>query len=130
MATPTRLKILTVIVYTTAAGPAFNHISWKYYILFVVVCSAMIPFIVWKFPETKGLSLEEIGALFGDEVALDLSHLSESERQELDERLEYTLTANMVNSEAEIGDEGAKQLAEEGGAVRIERKDSPTHSSS
>jgi hypothetical protein len=90
----------------------------------------MIPFIVWKFPETKGLSLEEIGALFGDEVALDLSRLSESERQELDERLEHTLTANMVNNETEIGDEGAKKLAEEGGAVRIERKDSPTHSSS
>jgi hypothetical protein len=29
----------------------------------------MLPLIIFKFPETKGLSLEEIGALFGDEMA-------------------------------------------------------------
>jgi hypothetical protein len=51
----------------------------------------MLPFIVYYYPETKGLSLEEIGALFGDEVALDISHLSERERAELDERLERTV---------------------------------------
>jgi hypothetical protein len=87
---------MTVIVYTTAAGRAFNDIGWKYYILFIVVCSAMIPLIAFKFPETKGLGLEEIGALFGDEVALDLTHLSESEKQELDARLQQTLSANTV----------------------------------
>lgn len=51
----------------------------------------MLPLIIFKFPETKGLSLEEIGALFGDEVAVDISHLSEQERQELDERLARTI---------------------------------------
>jgi hypothetical protein len=51
----------------------------------------MLPFIVYYYPETKGLSLEEIGALFGDEGALDISHLSEKERAELDERLERTV---------------------------------------
>ena len=44
----------------------------------------MLPYVVWKFPETKGLSLEEVGALFGDEVALDVTHLTDQEQQELD----------------------------------------------
>ena len=37
--------------------------------------------------KTKGLSLEEIGALFDDEIALDISHLSEEQRQDLDARI-------------------------------------------
>ena len=42
----------------------------------------------WYFlPETNGLALEEIAAKFGDEVAVDLSHLSEDRRRALDESL-------------------------------------------
>ena len=78
-------------VYTTAAGPAFNHIGWKFYLLFIIIPSITLPFVVYYYPETKGLSLEEIGALFGDEVVLDISHLSEKERAEFDERLERTV---------------------------------------
>ena len=59
--------------------------------MFIVVTSAMLPLIMFKLPETKGLSLEEIGALFGDEVAVDITHLSVQERQELDERLARTI---------------------------------------
>jgi hypothetical protein len=80
-----------LLVYTTAAGPAFNHIGWRFYLLFIIIPSIMLPFIVYYYPETKGLSLEEIGALFGDEVVMDISHLSEKERAELDERLERTV---------------------------------------
>jgi hypothetical protein len=42
---------------------------------------------LWRLPETNGLSLEEIAAKFGDEVAVDLSHLDEERRRALDERL-------------------------------------------
>ena len=42
---------------------------------------------MWRLPETNGLSLEEIAAKFGDEVAVDLSHLDEERRRALDERL-------------------------------------------
>ena len=31
--------------------------------------------------------MEEVGAKFGDEVALDLTHLTEKEREELDRKL-------------------------------------------
>lgn len=37
--------------------------------------------------QTKGLALEEIAAKFGDEVAVDLSHLSAEERAKLDKAL-------------------------------------------
>ena len=47
----------------------------------------MLPYAVIKFPETKGLSLEEIGALFNDEVILDYSHLSGQEKQALDDQV-------------------------------------------
>ena len=48
--------------------------------------AACLPFL-WRLPETNGLSLEEIAAKFGDEVAVDLSHLDEERRRALDERL-------------------------------------------
>ena len=47
----------------------------------------MLPWAALRFPETKGLSLEEIGALFNDEVVLDISHLSEEKREALDTRI-------------------------------------------
>ena len=47
----------------------------------------MLPFAALRFPETKGLSLEEIGALFDDEIVLDISHLTEEQKQALDARI-------------------------------------------
>ncbi|EXJ74621.1 uncharacterized protein A1O5_02918 [Cladophialophora psammophila CBS 110553] len=78
---------LMTTVYTTAAGPAFNHIGWRFYLVFIIVTSLMLPFVILYFPETKGLSLEEIDVLFGDEVALDLTHLSEEERAAFDKNI-------------------------------------------
>ncbi|OAP59202.1 hypothetical protein AYL99_06500 [Fonsecaea erecta] len=104
---------LMTTIYTSAAGTAFNHIGWRYYIVFIVITSCMLPLIIFKFPETKGLSLEEIGALFGDEVALDISHLSDEDRRALDARLARTLdiehfdTAVKGPSTQEIEEKGA-----------------------
>lgn len=60
--------------------------SCRYYLVFILVPAACLPFL-WRLPETNGLSLEEIAAKFGDEVAVDLSHLDEERRRALDERL-------------------------------------------
>lgn len=42
---------------------------------------------IYFFPETKGLSLEEIGERFGDEVVVHLTDLSQEERLKLDEKI-------------------------------------------
>ncbi|CUA73991.1 putative quinate permease [Rhizoctonia solani] len=56
------------IAVNQAAPTAFANIGYRFYALFIALnlCTAVI---VWAyFPETKGLSLEEIAVLFGDEV--------------------------------------------------------------
>lgn len=77
----------STLLYTQVAPVAFANIGWRYYLVFIIVpaCAVMLFFIY--LPETKGLSLEEIAAKFRDEVAVDISHLSEERRRALDESL-------------------------------------------
>lgn len=78
---------ITALVYLEAAPTAFARIGWKYYVVFLVITFVNI-IIVWRlFPETKGLSLEEIGELFGDDVAVQLTQLTAEERELLDQRI-------------------------------------------
>lgn len=63
--------MLIRIVYTQPAPTAFAHVGWKYYLVFVIVPLCGVP-ILYFFPETKGLTLEEVGAIFGDEVPAEL----------------------------------------------------------
>jgi MFS family permease len=74
------------LLYTEAASTAFANIGWKYYLVFIIVPACGLP-ILARFPETRGLSLEEISAVFGDEVALDLTHMKTMEKTRLDNEL-------------------------------------------
>lgn len=63
-----------LIIYLQVAPTAFSNIGWKFYLVFVVALSCFIAPLFFYCPETKGLSLEEISRLFGDEatdIALD-----------------------------------------------------------
>jgi hypothetical protein len=88
-------------VYTLPASTAFATSGWKYYLVFIIVPAAGLP-LIWRLPETKNLALEEIAAMFGDEVALDLSHLSAEERAKLDAEM-VRQRKGSVNEEAKEG---------------------------
>ncbi|KAF2642444.1 MFS transporter [Massarina eburnea CBS 473.64] len=58
---------LTNIVWLQAAPVAFINIGWKFYLVFIIP-SAIGGVAMWFwFPDTNGLPLEEIAAIFGDE---------------------------------------------------------------
>lgn len=79
---------LASLAFTQAASSALATIKWKYYILFAILSSAMGILVLTYFPETKGLSLEEMSKLFGDPVAVDLSTITVDDEIALDIALE------------------------------------------
>ncbi|QGI61528.1 hypothetical protein CEK26_005496 [Fusarium fujikuroi] len=55
------------VIWLSVAPTAFNSIGWKFYLCFIIpgcFCAAMI---LYYFPDTLGLPLEEINAIFEDE---------------------------------------------------------------
>lgn len=58
---------LTNVVWLQAAPTAFINIGWRFYLVFIIPGTiGAITIWVW-FPDTKGVPLEEIAALFGDD---------------------------------------------------------------
>jgi hypothetical protein len=64
---------LGAITYTTPGATAFKNIGWKMYMVWFS-CNIVSTIIIYFYlPETSNLPLEEIGALFGDEVIVHMS---------------------------------------------------------
>ncbi|KAI9764617.1 MAG: hypothetical protein M1839_005803 [Geoglossum umbratile] len=58
---------LTDLVYLQVTATAFANIGWKFFLVFIGVSSLGAIWIYLCIPETKGVPLEEIAALFGDQ---------------------------------------------------------------
>lgn len=56
------------IVWLQVAPTAFLHIGWKFYLCFIIPGTIMAVIILFFWPDTRRMPLEEIAALFGDEV--------------------------------------------------------------
>lgn len=67
------------------AGPiALDKIGWKFFFVLIVPTAINILFVYFFCPETKNRSLEDINALFGEQVAIRFYGASEEERAELE----------------------------------------------
>ncbi|KAH6648122.1 hypothetical protein BKA67DRAFT_683474 [Truncatella angustata] len=95
----------TTLVYTGSASAAFAAIGWRYYLVFIIVPIACVVVIWFYFPETNGLSLEEIGRLFGDSVAPDLNDMP-SEGAQIIGQDARVVTVEEASTKSEKGRQG------------------------
>ncbi|KAK5166293.1 uncharacterized protein LTR77_008554 [Saxophila tyrrhenica] len=71
------------------AGPiAFENISWKFFFVLIVPTFFHIIFVYFMCPETKGRSLEDINAQFGEQVAIHYYGATDKEKMEFDVAVE------------------------------------------
>lgn len=55
------------IIWLQSAPVAFEKIGWKFYLCFIIPGSLGAMVMWFTFPNTKGLPLEEVAAIFGDQ---------------------------------------------------------------
>jgi Sugar (and other) transporter len=66
---PQRLDLCSPLTRHTVTPIAIEAISWKFFLIFVICDIIFIVIFYLFFPETKNKTLEEIGAIFGDDVS-------------------------------------------------------------
>ena len=62
----TSCEWLAAFVITMVTPPALANIGWRFFIVFAVACLIQIPVVYLFFPETAGLTLEDIDLVFKD----------------------------------------------------------------
>ena len=87
-------------MYVQAAPTALASIGWKYYLIFIIITFLSTFLFAFVFPETKGRSLEELNAEFGDEVAVDYSESSKVDFTQLRETMLHNFSANLTSDNA------------------------------
>ncbi|KAF2654662.1 general substrate transporter [Lophiostoma macrostomum CBS 122681] len=65
------------VMWLQVAPTAFEKITWKFYLCFIIPAYLFSIVCFFYYPNTKGMALEEIAALFGDEVEQDVYHTAE-----------------------------------------------------
>ncbi|KAJ9608743.1 hypothetical protein H2200_006514 [Cladophialophora chaetospira] len=56
------------MIFTAAAPSALDHIGALYYVVFICLTAVQIVLVLAFFPDTKGFTLEQMSAVFGDPV--------------------------------------------------------------
>jgi hypothetical protein len=108
-------QFTSTLILLQTAPIGINNVGWKYYLVIIVWCIVFIPIVYLYFPETAKLSLEEISAQFGDDVAVHLTDASEAQRKELDDflakidvvhidavRSDHVATVNIMPEEKQV----------------------------
>lgn len=89
----------SLLIYLEVASTAFANIGWKFYLVFLSLLVCFIVPLFFYFPETKGLSLEEIARLFNDEttsVRLDAPETEEDNLKMVEEKEVLTQTERLA----------------------------------
>ena len=87
------------------AGPiAFDKISWKFFFVLIVPTFFHIIFVFFMCPETKGRSLEDINAQFGEKVAIHYYGATEEEKHELEQAVVEDEMADQTHDHSHIAD--------------------------
>ncbi|KIV90616.1 hypothetical protein PV10_07901 [Exophiala mesophila] len=93
------------------AGPiALDKIGWKFFLVLIIPTALHILFVYFMCPETKGRSLEDINAQFGEQVAIHYYNATAEEQAELEK-------AAMQDEEAERRGIVGNTLDEKNGGV-------------
>src|ERR1700750_1120711 len=61
-----------IIMLVQVTPIAIAAISWRYFMIFIFLDFTFVVVVYFFFPETANIPLEEVAALFGDEVAVKL----------------------------------------------------------
>ncbi|OQV08484.1 hypothetical protein CLAIMM_12748 [Cladophialophora immunda] len=69
------------IVWLQVAPTAFSTIGWKFYLVLILPGMAFATLIFFWFPNTRGMHLEEVADLFGDEVDHSTAQVVYSEEE-------------------------------------------------
>ncbi|KAJ9485383.1 hypothetical protein VN97_g7976 [Penicillium thymicola] len=80
-------QFASTLILLQTAPMGFGNVGWKYYLVIICWSAFFIPVIYFFFPETAGLTLEEIAQNFGEEVAVNLTGATDAEKARLDHQL-------------------------------------------
>ncbi|KAL4896604.1 general substrate transporter [Aspergillus ambiguus] len=103
-------------VTLVGAPVALDRIGWRFYLVLIIPSLVYITLIYFLFPETKGRTLEEIGALFGDEegVAAHWYDLSPEEREKVMEEALQDADKGLPAAESKSDEDKPKAVHVEG----------------
>ena len=94
------------------AGPiALNNIKWKFFFVLIIPTFFHILFVYFFCPETKGRSLEDINAQFGDQVAIHFYGATDEEKREMEK-------AVLADEEHERRGSADVRVVEQGGDAK------------